>query len=141
MERMRPGLAQAVAELGWGAQGPAELAQARAWLAARRALDMVDVYDTLLDQIAPLRGVEKTAATLLQAGALDRATDAYPRACFLHLTRHPLTALRSLEEQFLHWRSVRLPGVPAGQARGQARPRPRARRPGHAPAGRLTARP
>ncbi len=129
MERVRPGLAQAVAELGWGAQGPGELAQARAWLAARQALDMVDVYDALLDQIAPLRGVEKTPATLLQAGALDRATDAYPRACFLHLTRHPLTALRSLEEQFLHWRSVRLSGVRTGQARGQAPgtpPRPRA---------------
>src|SRR5580658_5716804 len=97
MARIRPGLAQAVAELGWGAQGPGELAQARAWLAARQALDMVDVYDALLDQIAPLRGVEKTPTTLLQAGALDRATDAYPRACFLHLTRHPLTALRSLE--------------------------------------------
>jgi hypothetical protein len=119
-ERMRPGLAQALAELGWGGQGPVELAQARAWLAARRALNMVDVYDALLDQIAPLRGVEKTPATLLQAGALDRATDAYPRACFLHLTRHPLTALRSLEEQFLHWRSVGLPAVPAGQARGPA---------------------
>jgi hypothetical protein len=120
MARKRPGLAQAVAELGWGAQGPGELAQARAWLAARQALDMVDVYDALLDQIAPLRGVEKTPTTLLQAGALDRATDAYPRACFLHLTRHPRTALRSLEEQFLHWRSVGLPGARPGRARGRA---------------------
>jgi hypothetical protein len=120
MERARPGLVRAVAELGWGAQGPAELAQARAWLAPRQALAMVDVYDALLDQVAPLRGVEKTPATLLQAGALDRATDAYPRACFLHLTRHPLTTLRSTEEQFLYWRSVRLSGVRAGQARGQA---------------------
>jgi hypothetical protein len=121
MQRVRPGLAQAVAELGWGAQGPGELAQARAWLAAGHALDLVDVYDALLDQIAPLRGVEKTPTTLLLAGALDRATDAYPRACFLHLTRHPLTALRSLEEEFLyHWRPAGLPGVAAGQAHGQA---------------------
>jgi len=120
MARIRPGLAQAVAELGWGAQGPGELAGARAWLAVRQALDMVDVYDALLDQIAPLRGVEKTPTTLLQAGALDRATDAYPRACFLHLTRHPRTALRSLEEQFLHWRSVGLPGARPGRARGRA---------------------
>jgi len=121
-ERARPGLAQAVAELGWGAQGPRELAKARAWLAARQAPDLVDVYDALLDQVAPLCGVEKTPTTLLRAGALDRATAAYPRARFLHLTRHPLTALRSLEEQFLHWRPVGPPGGPVRQTCGRPPP-------------------
>ena len=96
------------------------MAQARAWLAARQALDMVDVYAALLDQIAPLRGVEKTPTTLLRAGALDRATDAYPRACFLHLTRHPLHRA-PLARRTVPPLAVRGPARrAAGEARGLA---------------------
>ena len=109
---------------------------------------MVDVYDALLDQIAPLRGVEKPRRATTSPSArclLGRAADRLPRGLPLtsHLTRHPFTALRSMEEQFLHWRSVGLSARGRlGQARGQATaPAPARRVPGRAPAGRLTAGP
>jgi hypothetical protein len=94
------GLVRAIAQLHHGAQGPDEVAAAQAWLLARRPWPACYVHDHLLDLVAPRHGVEKSPQTATEKRALERADLAYPRARFIHLTRHPATALPSINE---HW--------------------------------------
>jgi len=106
------GLVRAIAELHDGAQGPGEVAAARTWLLARQSWPTCAVQDHLLDLAAPRHGVEKSPQTATGKDALERASRAYPRARFIHLTRHPATALHSINEHWL-W-SRRMRGLPAG---------------------------
>jgi hypothetical protein len=95
------GLVRTIAELHHGAQGPDEVAAARTWLLARQSWPTCDVQDHLLDLVAPRHGAEKSPQTATDKDALERAARAYPRARFIHLTRHPATALPSINEHSL----------------------------------------
>lgn len=103
-----PGLVRAVAQCRFHGQDLESLALARAWLKDRRHWDGASVLDCLLETLAPRAGVEKSPENALTNEALDRLSSAYPRACYLHLTRHPVTTQRSAEE---HWNRV-IPGHP-----------------------------
>jgi hypothetical protein len=101
------GLERAVAELHYGAQGSGEIAAARRWLERRRAWPGADVMDHLLRLVAPRTGVEKSPDTVNGEDRLARALAAYPRARFIHLVRHPVTAQRSMQRRlFLFDRPV-----------------------------------
>jgi Sulfotransferase family len=113
------GLVRALAELHDGAQGPDEAAAAQAWLLARQSWPACDVHDHLLDLVAPRRGVEKTPQTAVNSDALERVARAYPVARFIHLTRHPATALPSLNEHWL-W-SRRMQGMTTDLPQDEAR--------------------
>jgi hypothetical protein len=95
--RPAPGLERAVAELLIGGQGPAEMDEARRYLAARRAWSGADLLDELLAHVAPLRGVEKSPETTHHTRHMVRALTWYPRARFVHLVRHPVSYTRSLQ--------------------------------------------
>jgi hypothetical protein len=112
------GLVRAIAELHDGAQGPDEAAAARIWLLERRSWPTYAVHDHLLDLVAPRHGVEKTPQTVTDRQALGRAVRAYPRAQFIHLTRHPATALPSINEHFL-W-SRRMQGMNTDLPEGES---------------------
>jgi hypothetical protein len=58
------------------------------------------VFESLLDKIRPRTGVDKSPLTVLVPGFMERARAIYPHARFLHLTRHPVAALRSMHEFF-----------------------------------------
>lgn len=94
------GLYRAIAELHDGEQGEQALRRAAAWLAERRSWPVAHVYDHLLEAVAPRIGVEKSPETSQSFGPLARLAALYPRARFLHLTRHPVTSLHSMLE---HW--------------------------------------
>lgn len=94
------GLYRAIAEVHEGEQSEAALGRAATWLDARRSWPVVHVYDHLLGAVAPRIGVEKSPETSQSHGPLTRLAALYPRARFLHLTRHPVTALHSMLE---HW--------------------------------------
>lgn len=55
--------------------------------------------DHLLELVEPRTGVEKSPDTVHGEDRLARAGAAYPRARFIHLVRHPVTAQRSLQRQ------------------------------------------
>lgn len=95
-----PGLVRAVAELGFGGQFPQSVAAAREWLARRPQWTGAAVFDMLQAQVAPRSAVEKSPENVESAAALGRLVAAYPRARFLHLTRHPATSQRSMHD---HW--------------------------------------
>jgi Sulfotransferase family len=95
-----PGLLRALAELDHGEQSAAAVEAAQTWLEARRDWPTRRVFDHLLQRVHPRRGVEKSPPTVAQTESLQRVLAACPTAKFLHLTRHPITALASMQEHF-----------------------------------------
>jgi hypothetical protein len=91
-----PGLVRAIAEIAFGGQGPAETERALAWLAVRGAWSGAEVLDLLQERLLPRVAVEKSPDTVATPGALARMAEAYPRARYLHLTRHPVSTQASV---------------------------------------------
>jgi hypothetical protein len=92
-----PGLLRAVAQLEFGGQDAASLGAAEHWLQDRRAWSGPDVLDVLQERLEPRTAVEKSPDNVLSDAGLMRMQAAYPRARYLHLTRHPVTTQRSIE--------------------------------------------
>ena len=108
-----PGLVRAIAQFEFDGQKCDSLALAQAWLRDRWHWSGAQVFDVLLERLRPRVAVEKSPENLETDGALNRLTSAYPRARYLHLTRHPVATQRSLQE---HWNRIvpgySLPGQP-----------------------------
>jgi hypothetical protein len=90
------GLLRTLAQLESGEQTDESVAAARAWLEARSAWTTKQVYDHILEAVAPRIAVDKTPRTVLRSEYLERAYAMYPDANFLHLTRHPRSTGKSL---------------------------------------------
>jgi hypothetical protein len=93
-----PGLVRAVAQFEFGDQSPHSLLSARAWLLERSNWSGARVLDVLLECASPRIAVEKSPENVATDAALNRLASAYPRARYLHLTRHPVTTQRSIVE-------------------------------------------
>jgi Sulfotransferase family len=96
--RPAAGLERAVAEVLLGGQKPGDVAGARRYLEARRGWPPAELFDQLLGGVAPLAGVEKSPETAHDCANMARALAWYPRAKFLHLVRHPVSQVASLQE-------------------------------------------
>jgi hypothetical protein len=91
-----PGLVRAVAEYEFGGQDPDRLSAAWEWLHERQHWRGEDVFDTLMEHVSPRVAVEKSPDNILTDEGLARMAIAYPRARYLHLTRHPISNQRSV---------------------------------------------
>ena len=90
------GLARAIAQVHDGRQDEESVASARQWLADRGDWDVALVFDHLLESVAPKIGFEKSPENSNREDYLQRLAASYPRARFLHVTRHPVTTARSM---------------------------------------------
>jgi hypothetical protein len=93
-----PGLVRAVAHFEFGNQTTDSIASAQKWLQDRAHWSGADIFDCLLERISPHTGVEKSPENVETDDALRRLAAAYPKARYLHLTRHPITTQRSMRE-------------------------------------------
>jgi len=98
MKHRSPGLVRAIAHFEFGGQTSERLACARSWLRDRAQWSGADVLDFLLRSVSPRAGVEKSPENVESGESLERLAAAYPRARYLHLTRHPVATQRSLED-------------------------------------------
>jgi hypothetical protein len=98
-----PGLVRAVAQLEFGEQSLQSIDLALAWLRDRRQWPGASVLDTLMERLSPRATVEKSPENVMSDHALERIVSAYPRARYVHLTRHPVATQRSMEA---HWNRV-----------------------------------
>jgi hypothetical protein len=89
---------RAIAQLHEGCQDPPAIARARAWLISRADWPTERLLSHLLAVAAPRIGLEKSPDTVRCKENLARCLRAYPAARYIHLTRHPVTAQRSIEE-------------------------------------------
>lgn len=94
------GLLRAVAEIVFGAQSDENVIAARHWLTRRCHVSTAEILEELADELAPLILVEKTPMVTYRPEHMRRAINAFPRARFLYLTRHPCGYGRSLLEFF-----------------------------------------
>jgi hypothetical protein len=92
-----PGLVRTLAEFEFGNQRAGSLALARAWLRQRSHWSGAEVLDVLMERLSPRVCVEKSPENVEKSNSLERLVSAYPRARYLHLTRHPVTAQRSMQ--------------------------------------------
>jgi hypothetical protein len=98
--RRLAGLLRTLAQLHDGEQTVASVAAAMQWLEQRRQWGVADVFDYLLGHVAPRTGVEKSPDNSARADFLARLRRSYPRARFIHLTRHPVTTVESMWEVY-----------------------------------------
>ena len=96
-----PGLVRALAQFEFGSQTADSLGAARAWLRQRRHWSGADVFDHLLARLAPRTAVEKSPENVTTDAALRRLVSTFPKARYLHLTRHPATTQASMAEHLL----------------------------------------
>ncbi len=94
------GLGRFIAQEVFGVQNAQTAIQAIDWIRERRSWTTKQMLDFAIDLVAPKMGVEKSPATSGRFGFMERAAREYPDAYFLHLTRHPVSALKSMEEFF-----------------------------------------
>ena len=92
------GLARALAEVFRGAQDHGSVAWARDWLKQRSDWGVASVFDQLQGRVFPLVALEKSPENSNRQDYLERLDAAYPRARFLHVTRHPVTTVKSMYE-------------------------------------------
>lgn len=97
----RSGILRAVADLREGSQAGPAIRRARDWLAQRSSWSPVQLMDCLLSLAYPRIGLEKSPETVASSAALDTCVKSYPRARYLHLTRHPVSTQASMRN---HWR-------------------------------------
>jgi Sulfotransferase family len=90
------GLLRAVAQLHEGAQQAAQIERARQWLGKRAHWTTKRLMDYLLGVVGPMIGLEKSPGTVGTQDSLQRCLRAYPRARYIHLTRHPVNFQRSM---------------------------------------------
>ncbi len=108
-----PGLVRAIACFEFGSQGTEALLSARSWLGNRLHWSGADVLDFLLDRVHPRVAIEKSPENVATDAALLRLASAYPRARYIHLTRHPVTTQRSMLEHLSRIAPGRsFPGLP-----------------------------
>ncbi|MDQ1471084.1 MAG: hypothetical protein QOJ99_2564 [Bryobacterales bacterium] len=93
-----PGLVRAIAQFEFGDQNSASMLAARAWLRDRADWSGAQVFDVLVARLSPRLAVEKSPENVEDDAALQRLAASYPRARYLHLTRHPVTTQQSLEK-------------------------------------------
>ncbi len=109
MERLRrrlngpPGLLRLLAEVRFGGQAGPGVRQAAAWVHDNVDRDVADVFREVTqatwDHLGEHRVVvEKSPGDTLHLTALERQVRCFPKARYLHLTRHPMNNRSSLTD-------------------------------------------
>jgi hypothetical protein len=99
-EYERTGLWRVIAQLHEGVQDRGAVTRARLWLESRADWPTELLMDHFLALVFPSIGLEKSPRTISSKNSLERCLNAYPRARFIHLVRHPATTLASMHK---HW--------------------------------------
>jgi Sulfotransferase family len=93
-----PGVARTLAQEHDGFQTTKTVAKAIAWFRERRHWPTKKMFDYFLELVEPKIGVEKSPVTASRYQYLERTYQWFPKARYLHLTRHPLSASQSIQE-------------------------------------------
>lgn len=93
-----PGLLRTLAQEHDGVQTSGTLLKATIWFRERRHWPTKKLFDYLLNLVSPKIGLEKSPETAGKMQFLKRSHSWFPKAYYLHLTRHPVSARKSIQE-------------------------------------------
>ena len=110
------GICRAVAEIHEGSQQEDAIERALGWLMERTDWSTTRLFDHLAQYVYPRVPIEKSPDTVMNDTNLSYCMAAYPNARYIHLTRHPATALRSVMEQLRFFTPKLSPNVLAARA-------------------------
>ena len=96
------GLLRTVAQLQFGHQNNATIAAARQWLEGRRHWSGGDLIAWIEAQITPRRLLDKSPIHALRWPSLQRLAAVCAGQPVVHLSRHPISAVRSLIGAYSH---------------------------------------
>jgi hypothetical protein len=105
------GLVRIVAELFFGGQREKMARRALGWLRRRCHLRTAEVFEKIIQRVAPLIFVDKSPSATWAVEGMKRAFAIFPQARFIHLLRHPRGQCESVLK-FIEERKVR--GRPVG---------------------------
>jgi hypothetical protein len=103
VESQRSGILRAVADVLEGNQEESAIGRAEKWLTDRCCWSSRQLMDYLLGRVYPQVGVEKSPETVTTNNALRACLDSYPNARYIHLTRHPVSTMRSHIDHMQPW--------------------------------------
>lgn len=93
-----PGLIRTLAQEHDGVQNTRSILKAIAWFRDKKNWSTKKLFDYLLKIVDPKIGLEKSPETAGKMKFLERSYLWFPKAYYLHLTRHPLSTQKSLKE-------------------------------------------
>jgi hypothetical protein len=91
------GVLRSLAEVHERSQNQQALARAYQWLSVRENWTTVELMDYLMAAVAPQIALEKSPETAWSDASLAACLASYPQAHFIHLTRHPVSSLTSMQ--------------------------------------------
>ena len=97
-----PGLLRTLAQEHDGVQSTETILRAIEWFLERQHWSTEQLFNYLLELINPQIGVEKTPQTAKKTRYLERTYQYFPNAYYLHLTRHPVSSRKSIDEFLAH---------------------------------------
>jgi hypothetical protein len=97
---MRDGLLRTIALLFYGAQTEDAVECARGWILRRSHCTTGMILEEIEDAVKPKRLVEKSPSIVYRVEYMLRAFRMFPRARFIHLTRHPVGQGESVMKAF-----------------------------------------
>jgi hypothetical protein len=103
VESQRSGILRVVADVLEGNQERSAIGRAEEWLTDRCRWPSRQLMDYLLERVYPQIGVEKSPETVATNKALRTCLDSYPDARYIHLTRHPVSTMRSHIDHMQPW--------------------------------------
>ncbi len=97
-----PGLLRALAELVYGGQTAENVLTAANWLEDCADWSSADMMDFIMDRAAEATGarfcLEKSPSITFLPPGLERVRQAWPDALYVHVTRHPVSLKKSMDE-------------------------------------------
>lgn len=97
-----PGLLRVIAELDHGAQTAENVLTAANFLEDRTDWKSADMMNYVMDRATMETGakfcLEKTPSIAFSPNSLERVRQAWPDALYIHVTRHPVSLKKSLDE-------------------------------------------
>ena len=90
------GMLRLLAQLQGGAQTDVTVIEARQWISRRLHWTTTRAFEHIQGLIGPKIMVEKSPRTTMKIDSLRRMARFFPKARFLHLTRHPRTTGKSM---------------------------------------------
>lgn len=93
-----PGLIRFLAQEHHGIQNQTTVMKAVAWIRERKHWSTKKLFDYILELVDPQMGVEKSPVNASHYANLNYIQSWFPKAYYLHLTRHPVAARSSIKE-------------------------------------------
>jgi len=88
-QRFQHGLLRTIAEFGLGGQTETNIELAQSWLFDNESVKTIDIFKDIMALVEPRHVVDTSILYVYRPGVINRITNAFPDAYYLHLSLNP----------------------------------------------------